>query len=99
VRELLGRAQGVTLWQERKAALIHEGKLISAVFDRVHIIPRESATVIDYKTNDCSLEHLREMYQGQMDLYRISVAKLCGLRPESVRCVLIHVRRGDLVEC
>ena len=99
VRGLLGEApQGVTLWQERKAALIHEGKLISAVFDRVHVIPGQSATVIDYKTNDCSVEDLREMYQGQMDLYRIAVAKLCGLTPDKVRCVLVHVRQGAIVE-
>ena len=100
VRKLLGEApQGVTLWLERKAALVHKGKLLSAVFDRVHVIPGHSATVIDYKTNDCSLEHLKEMYQGQMDLYRIAVAKLCGLSPDKVRCVLIHVRLGQLVEC
>jgi ATP-dependent exoDNAse (exonuclease V) beta subunit len=99
VRQLLSEApQGVTLWQERKAALIHEGKLISAVFDRVHVIPCQSATVIDYKTNDCSLEHLKELYQGQMDLYRIAVAKLCGIGVEKVRCVLVHVRAGAIVE-
>ena len=33
-----------------------------------------------------------------MNLYRIAVAKLCGLPPEKVRCVLIHVRKGELVE-
>jgi ATP-dependent exoDNAse (exonuclease V) beta subunit len=100
VRELLGEAhQGVTLWLERKAALVHEEKLISAVFDRVHVIPGQSATVIDYKTNDCSVEDLREMYQGQMDLYRIAVAKLCGLDVGKVRCVLVHVRQGAIVEC
>jgi ATP-dependent exoDNAse (exonuclease V) beta subunit len=99
VRGLLGEApQGATLWLERKAALIHEGKLISAVFDRVHLIPGQSATVIDYKTNDCSVEDLREMYQGQMDLYRIAVAKLCGLEVGKVRCVLVHVRAGAIVE-
>jgi ATP-dependent exoDNAse (exonuclease V) beta subunit len=100
VRTLLGEApQGVTLWLERKAALVHEGKLLSAVFDRVHVIPGQSATVIDYKTNDCSVEALREMYQGQMDMYRVAVAKLCGLEVGKVRCVLVHVRKGELVEC
>ena len=100
MRKLLGEApQGVTLWLERKAALVHEGKLLSAVFDRVHVIPGQSATVIDYKTNDCSVEALREMYQGQMDLYRVAVAKLCGLEVGKVRCVLVHVRKGELVEC
>jgi len=87
------------LWNERKATLMHEGKIINAVFDRVHVVPGQSATVIDYKTNDCSLEHLKEMYQGQMDLYRVAVAKLCGLEAGKVRCVLVHVRAGALVEC
>ena len=95
---LCQKPEGAILWNERKATLMHEGKLISAVFDRVHIIPGQSATIVDYKTNDCSLEHLKETYQGQMDLYRIAVAKLCGLSPDKVRCVLVHVRLGQLVE-
>ena len=99
VRQLLSDLPaGTQIWQERQAALMHEGKMINAIFDRVHVIPGQSATVIDYKTNDCSLEHLKEMYQGQMDLYRIAVAKLCGLDVGKVRCVLIHVRKGELVE-
>ena len=95
---LLSKPAGALLWNERKATLMHENKAISAVFDRVHVIPGQSATVIDYKTNDCSIEHLKELYQGQMDLYRIAVAKLCGLSPDKVRCVLVHVRLGAIVE-
>ena len=91
--------EGALLWQERPAALMHDGKMINAIFDRVHVIPGKSATIIDYKTNDCSLEHLKEKYQGQMDMYRIAVAKLCGLEVGKVRCVLIQVRLGQLVEC
>ncbi len=100
VQELLcSRPTGAILWNERKATLMQDGKLINAVFDRVHVIPGQSATIIDYKTNDCSLAHLKETYQGQMDLYRIAVAKLCGLDVGKVRCVLVHVRKGELVEC
>jgi ATP-dependent exoDNAse (exonuclease V) beta subunit len=100
VGRLLGdQPAGTHLWRERKAALLHDGRLVSAVFDRVHVMPGQGAVVIDYKTNDCSIEHLKALYQGQMDLYRISVAKLCGLAPEKVRCVLVHVRLGVLVEC
>jgi ATP-dependent exoDNAse (exonuclease V) beta subunit len=95
---LCQKPEGAILWNERKATLMHDGKLISAVFDRVHVIPGHSATIVDYKTNDCTLEHLKETYQGQMDLYRIAVAKLCGLGVEKVRCVLVHVRAGQLVE-
>jgi len=91
--------EGALLWQERQAVLMHEGKMINAIFDRVHVIPGKSAVVIDYKTNDCTLAQLKDKYQGQMDLYRIAVAKLCGLDEGKVRCVLVHVRQGELVEC
>jgi ATP-dependent exoDNAse (exonuclease V) beta subunit len=77
---------------------MHEGKMINAIFDRVHVIPGQSATVIDYKTNDCSLAALKDKYQGQMDLYRVAVARLCGLEVGKVRCVLIHVRLGEIIE-
>jgi len=33
-----------------------------------------------------------------MDLYRVAVAKLCGLEVGKVRCVLVHVRAGEIVE-
>lgn len=90
------------LWKEREMAVVTEpGKLIYGKSDRVHVEPGKSATVIDYKTvdEDMPAEELRRTYQGQMDLYRVAVAKLCGLPPEKVRCVLIHVRLGQLVEC
>ncbi len=100
VRELLlGRPNGTILWNERNATLLHEGKAVNAVFDRVHVVPGESAVVIDYKTNQGAPAKLKDLYQDQMDLYRIAVAKLCGLAPEKVRCVLVHVRTGTLVEC
>ena len=100
VRELLlGRPNGTILWNERNATLLHEGKAVNAVFDRVHVLSGESAVVIDYKTNQGAPAKLKDLYQDQMDLYRIAVAKLCGLAPEKVRCVLVHVRTGTLVEC
>jgi len=76
------------------------GKVIYGKSDRIHVEPGKSATIIDYKTvdEDMPLEELRLTYQGQMDLYRQAVAKLCGLSPEKVRCVLVHVRAGAIVE-
>jgi ATP-dependent exoDNAse (exonuclease V) beta subunit len=92
------RSENTLVWREQKAALQYEGKMIDAVFDRVHIIPGKEAVIIDYKTNTCSEAELRELYEGQMNLYRKSVAKLCGITEDKVRCVLVHVRNGSLVE-
>ncbi len=97
--ELLdNRSADTVVWREQKAVLTHEGKMIDAVFDRVHIIPGKEATIIDYKTNTCSETVLKELYEGQMNLYRKSISKLCGIPEDKVRCVLIHVRNGSLVE-
>ena len=90
------------LWKEREMAVVTEpGKLIYGKSDRIHIEPGNSATIIDYKTvdEDMSAEELRKAYQSQMDLYRKALAKLCGLPTDKIRCVLVHVRKGELVEC
>ena len=58
----------------------------------------QEATIIDYKTNTCLETVLKELYEGQMNLYRKSISKLCGIPEDKVRCVLIHVRNGSLVE-
>ena len=86
------------LWLEQPALLLHEGKMISAMFDRVQIIPGRAAVIIDYKTNLGAPADLRDHYRQQMRFYRASVAQLCQLPEASVRCVLIHVRTGTLVE-
>ena len=95
---LIPKSSKPELWRERSVALMSDGKIIDAVFDRVHIVPGKEAVIIDYKTNDCSEAHLKELYEGQMKLYRLSVAELCGIPAEKIRCVLIHVRNGTLVE-
>jgi ATP-dependent exoDNAse (exonuclease V) beta subunit len=93
VRELLLRHQGGELWTE-KHAVLRQGtdQYISAVFDRVQVLPGKSAVIVDYKTNTCSGKELVELYQGQMDLYRESVARLCQLPVSAVETWLIHVQ-------
>ena len=83
------------------AVVLEPGKFVYGKSDRIHIEPGKSATIIDYKTveEDKPLEDLRRTYQGQMDLYRKALAKLCGRPTDKIRCVLVHVRKGAIVEC
>jgi RecB family exonuclease len=94
VVELLdNRSADTIVWREKKAVLTHEGKMIDAVFDRVHITPGKEATIIDYKTNfDFSDDELEIEYKEQMNLYRISVSELTGIPVDKIKCVLINVR-------
>ncbi|MGI9110438.1 MAG: 3'-5' exonuclease, partial [Opitutales bacterium] len=90
------------LWKEREmVAVVEPGKLVYGKSDRIHIEPGKSATIIDYKTvdEDMTTNELRRTYRNQMDLYRKALSKLCGLKPEKIRCVLVHVRAGEIVEC
>jgi ATP-dependent exoDNAse (exonuclease V) beta subunit len=83
------------LWTEKHAVLRKKtGEYVSAVFDRVQVLPGKSAVIVDYKTNACSREILIKTYQEQMDLYRESVAKLCNLPESAVETWLIHVKEN-----
>lgn len=93
IRALLLRNKDGELWTEKHAVLQDKpGEYVSAIFDRVQVSTGKSAIIVDYKTNACSRAELIEMYQGQMDLYRSSVAKMCGLPESSVETWLVHVR-------
>jgi len=96
IKLLEDNSQNKILWKEKQAVIMYEGKMIDAVFDRVHIIPGKEATIIDYKTNrDYSDDELESEYKEQMNLYRISVSELCGIPVDKIKCVLINVRRAS----
>jgi len=98
IRELILRNQEGELWTEKHAVLRKKtGEYVSAIFDRVQVLPGKSAVVIDYKTNACSRDVLINTYQEQMDLYRESVAKLCNLPESAVETWLIHVKEDGSV--
>lgn len=96
VKLLEDNTQNKILWKEKQAVIMNDGKMIDAVFDRVHIIPGKEATIIDYKTNfDFSDDELEIEYKEQMKLYRISVSELCGIPIDKIMCVLINVREAS----
>jgi ATP-dependent exoDNAse (exonuclease V) beta subunit len=97
VKLLEDNSQNKILWKEKQAVIMNEGKMIDAVFDRVHIVPGKEATIIDYKTNfDFSDDELEIKYKEQMNLYRISISELSGIPEDKITCVLINVRNKTL---
>ena len=96
IKLLEDNSQNKILWKEKQAVIMYEGKMIDAVFDRVHIVPGKEATIIDYKTNfDFSDDDLEIEYKEQMNLYRISVSELTGIPVDKIKCILINVRRAS----
>lgn len=110
VREVLGSPEVAAafsqpspeaeVWRERSFDMIHEGNWVSGTFDRV-IVTRDSARLIDFKTDDISaegaLEDKLKGYAPQIALYRLAIAQLTGLPLEKVSCELLFTRNRRLV--
>ncbi|MBX3317112.1 MAG: UvrD-helicase domain-containing protein [Phycisphaeraceae bacterium] len=98
------------LWRERAFATRFESgsepTLLSGRFDRV-VVRRSitsvpiSATLLDFKTDavndDESLSRRAAHYAPQIRAYRDAIMLATGLRPESVRCVLLFTELGRAV--
>ena len=86
------------LWNEKPFDLMSDGKWISGIFDRVHI-RREGgkaveARIYDYKTNRSTPEAIAQQYEGQMEQYRLAVAKLLGITIDKVSARTIPIRQS-----
>ncbi|HEY1122969.1 MAG TPA: 3'-5' exonuclease, partial [Haloferula sp.] len=111
VRELLGKpavndalsrkGRNVSLFREQPVEAILDGKWLSGVIDRLHVIRGEDGKaialeLIDFKTDAVDgAEQLAERYAGQMHAYREVLAKAYGDVP--VKCWLISTKLRDLV--
>lgn len=90
-REIFTKPPGLTdLWREQSFDVLLDGRWISGVFDRV-VFGNDGVEILDYKTGG---DELAATYGEQMDLYRRSLAVLCGLPLESISASLVDLRSG-----
>jgi ATP-dependent exoDNAse (exonuclease V) beta subunit len=93
------RAEASTdaVWRERAFDAWIDDEWISGVFDRV-ILRDGRAGLLDFKTDACDAEALRERHGGQMRLYRRALARLTGLPEARIETFLVHVPAAEVVE-
>ena len=91
----------VELWKERRFAVHVDDRLISGVFDRVHVYWRQGtpvrADLIDFKTDTVTIEELPrriDHYRPQLDAYRAALCTMLGLTKEAVRARLLFTGPG-----
>ena len=97
---LSAKPEGATLLKERKFSLMIEpGRVMTGNADRIHLVPGKSAVIFDYKSDTCDLEELKAKHARQMDMYRTATSRIWGIPADKIQCFLIHVRKGELVEC
>lgn len=93
-KEIFTRPAGATdLWREQPFDVLLEGRWISGVFDRV-VFANGCAEILDYKTGG---EDLAATYGEQMDLYRRSLAVLCGMPMDAITTSLVDLRSGKKI--
>lgn len=106
-------APALEVWRERRFCVVlpdESGRpeLWSGSFDRV-VLERDpssgtllSARIQDYKTDAAPGERLAEIatvYRPQMDAYRRIAAHITGLAHSAIRCSLVFLHAGRVVEC
>ncbi|MEK7949520.1 UvrD-helicase domain-containing protein [Luteolibacter soli] len=102
VNEVLSRkGRNVSLFREQPVEAILDGKWLSGVIDRLHVIRGDDGKVtalelIDFKTDAVEkAEQLAERYAGQMAAYRDVLSKAFGEVP--VGCVLLSTKLREVV--
>jgi hypothetical protein len=89
--EIFARPGGLTdLWREQSFDVLLDGRWISGVFDRV-VFANGHAEILDYKTGG---DELAATYGEQMDIYRRSLAVLCGMPLDAISTSLVDLRSG-----
>ncbi len=95
--------RGGELFREQAFELIHQGKWMSGVIDRLHV-HREGGVVsgievIDFKTDAVrSADKLVAQYAGQMMSYQAAMAEVFEVAPERVRCRLVSTHLGEVID-
>ncbi len=97
------RERNIELLREQPVEAILDGKWLSGVLDRLHVIRDAGGKVvaleaIDFKTDAVTnSEVLTERYAAQMAAYRRALQEAFNV--SSVECVLVSTKLGSVVRC
>lgn len=58
----------------------------------------EEVRIIDYKYSTRNAEELRAHYMPQLELYRMTVAKILKVDARAIRCSIVNIRQGFQVD-
>ncbi|HEY8962162.1 MAG TPA: 3'-5' exonuclease, partial [Luteolibacter sp.] len=95
------RGRNIELLREQPMEAILDGKWLSGVLDRLHVMRDAGGKVvaleaIDFKTDAVTnADELAKRYAGQMDAYRRALREAFGV--ETVECLLVSTRNRILV--
>jgi ATP-dependent exoDNAse (exonuclease V) beta subunit len=96
----------VEVWRERQFLEMHQGRLLTGVFDRVVVRYRDGvpqcADVIDYKTdeltNGAAKTRAVQRHTHQLEIYRTALSIMLGIPLQAVTAKLVFTETGDVVE-
>ena len=93
----------VELYREQSVEVIQEGKWLSGIVDRMHVLrgddgnPRK-ITIIDYKTDSIAPEEITAKYTGQMNCYRKALVDIFGIEAAKVETLIVSTANKALIE-
>lgn len=107
IKELFDSNVYQEVWREHRFDLVHDGKWLTGIADRVVIQKdaqgrRIAARVVDFKTDTLPDQAAKQKkiqgYKPQLELYRKAVTKLTLLPESAIGLTLIFTQTGERVD-
>ncbi len=95
IKALFSPPADTVIMKEQRIEAIDGDKWVSGIIDRLHL-NGDHATIIDFKTDRTdSPDTLRARHAEQLNAYAAIVARITGIKPENIACVLVstHMKR------
>ncbi len=98
IKALFMPPTGTVIMKEQRIEAIEGDKWISGIIDRLQL-NGDHATIIDFKTDRTdSPDELRARHADQLNAYAAIVARITGIKPQNIACVLVSTHMKRVVE-
>ncbi len=94
--ELFTVSESAQIMREQNIEFVDECKWISGTIDRL-VIDGNKATIIDFKTDRCTIEEMKNRHTAQLHTYAEIVSQITGIPLDSIECKLVSTKHKCII--
>lgn len=94
--ELFTVSESAQIMREQNIESVDAEKWISGTIDRL-VIDGNRATIIDFKTDRCSIEEMKNRHTAQLHAYAEIVNQITGIPLDNIECKLVSTKHKCII--
>lgn len=94
--ELFMPSASAQIMREQNIEAVDTDKWISGTIDRL-VIDDNKATIIDFKTDRCSVEEMKNRHTAQLHAYAEIVSQITGIPLDNIECKLVSTKHKCII--